>query len=659
MKKTLIHSLIDHIPHAIFWKDTNLIFRGCNLPFAQQFGYSDPQELIGKSDYDFPFTPELVDQYHQDDLNILHTGVSKLNYEEIQTQSDGSKKIVLVSKVPFYDEKQNVIGILGIYMDITERKLLEEALFAAKNKAETASLAKTEFIANMSHDIRTPLTGIVGLSKILEEQVGKPEEKLHARWINESGEQLLALLNSVLETIKADSLKENDVELEWFDLRDCIKGLIQLEQPAIHLKQLKMELVIDETIPAYIFTDSTKIHRILLNLLSNAVKFTTVGGIQLKVSMIKQEDISILQFCVNDTGSGIEQDSLDKIFERFYRITPSYKGTHSGHGVGLHIAKQYTDLLKGTLICKSKPGEGSSFILELPVKVSQSPSDVLPEPFKPKVDRNLAKPVTILLVEDNPIALRVLEKVVNELGASFVTTTTGQEALNLATQQPFDLIITDIGLPDISGIELTKAIRTFETVKGRMPTPIVGLTAHASEEMHLECSSAGMQEALAKPITAEKLLDALSFTRSLTVTSDSTKNEANLGTDLPDTIEELFQLESYHLLDNAMGLENCGSIQLLDELITTLTKTELPSVTQKLKDAHKHNDWKAIENGAHHLKSSALYCGAHRLKMACQYLERSQKVKLIAQQEKLYQQLMNVISETNDFLEQYVRLMHI
>lgn len=651
-EQRFLQTLLDLLPTAIFWKDCNSIFIGCNQRFAELAGLASPADIIGRSDFDLPWGETQAANYQADDKAVIQSQKPKLNIEEKQTLSDGTTLHLLTNKIPLFDKNHTIKGVLGIFYDIT-------ALNEAKDKAEAASRAKTEFIANMSHDIRTPLTGIIGLSTVLKEHLSDTEDKQQATWIYESGEQLLHLLNGVLDTVQADSVTEHDIQAEWFVLNDFLNNLLQLERPAALLKNLSLDLHLEEGLPNKIYTDSHKLHRILLNLIGNAIKFTSKGKITLRVNVIGEQGNAATLVCeVTDTGSGIDENHLEKIFDRFFRITPSYKGTHAGHGVGLHIVKQYTGLLKGTITCKSIPGNGSRFILELPIQICNEQSlETVPSIFSDR--KKQAFMVTkVLLVEDNPIALRVLELLVMNTGGSYKTAADGLDALKLAKEQSFDLIITDIGLPGLSGIDMTKALRAYEKEQSLAPTPIVGLTAHVSDDIRLDCLSAGMLEALAKPITAEKLETMFNLTLVNTTPNEPSKPASStLGADLPGSLEALYQLDAYPLLDNAMGLANAGSVHLLDELITTLTKTELPQALQSLQTAYDLQNWKMIQDDAHHLKSSALYCGAHRLKMACQYLERTQKAGLSAEQEKLYLQLMNVIGQTRGFLEKYVKLM--
>ena len=202
MKKTdstfILKSLINNIPTAVFWKDADLVFRGCNKEFSQQFGFSDPEKIIGKTDFDFPFSEHLRKKYNKDDREVL-AGIYKVNYEEKQTQPNGSQKTLLVSKVPYYDDNQKIIGILGIYTDISHLKEIEQNLLIAKEKAENANQVKTEFIRNMEHDIRTPFCGIWGLANLLHEEETDPLKKSYLDDISSSAKELMDFCNSILD----------------------------------------------------------------------------------------------------------------------------------------------------------------------------------------------------------------------------------------------------------------------------------------------------------------------------------------------------------------------------------------------------------------------------------------------------------------------------
>ncbi|MFV0821583.1 PAS domain-containing sensor histidine kinase [Legionella micdadei] len=356
------------IPGHVYWLDRNNVFLGCNDLQAKNAKLKSRKDIVGKTNYDMPWKDQAEELNRLNNL-VMETGVPH-TAEEYAVMANGLA-IYLSQKTPLRDKDNNIIGVLGISIDITERKKMEAALRRAKEAAEVANHAKTKFIANMSHDIHTPLNGIVGLSEFLEEKIQTTEEKQYAHWIKESGKQLLSLLKKVLEVIADDQVNENDINEELVDLRKTIQSLAYLVLPAIKLKNLDLILEIDDAIPGKLITDSTKLHRILFNLLDNAIKFTEKGAISLKIEVIVDDKEYVrLQFSVQDTGIGIPEELQSQIFERFFHADTSHTGGCGTHGVGLHVAQSYVSLLSGELKVESEPGKGSNFYFTLPMKVA-------------------------------------------------------------------------------------------------------------------------------------------------------------------------------------------------------------------------------------------------------------------------------------------------
>ncbi|WP_131764412.1 PAS domain-containing sensor histidine kinase [Legionella drozanskii] len=364
-----LENVVKYAPGLFYWKDKNSVYLGCNKEFANLAGLRSSDEVVGKTDFDLIWK-DRAQLYVDVDQEVIKTGTARLNHEENIAVSQGQTITAITNKVPMYDNHHNVIGILGITTNITEQKRLLEDLRRAKENAESANQVKTEFIANMSHDIRTPLSGIIGMSRFLEEKASNEEEKQYARWVNESGEQLLKLLNGVLDVVSAAHLSEHDIQTECLNLRQSIEDIVQLETPTIHQKNLEFKVDIDEEIPQFIVCDRFKLNRILLNLVGNAIKFTEHGHIGLSVKQIsKHQNIVNLKFSVSDTGPGIPKTLQSKVFERFYRISPSYKGDHQGHGVGLHIAEKYVALMGGEIELESVEGKGTTFYFTISLAI--------------------------------------------------------------------------------------------------------------------------------------------------------------------------------------------------------------------------------------------------------------------------------------------------
>jgi PAS domain S-box-containing protein len=372
LERDFVIDLLKQLPSRIFWKNKNSVYLGCNDVFAQSVGFSSPEEIIGKTDYDLPTTKEESASYQEDDKQVMQSLQPKLNIEESQTFPDGRKITLLTSKVPLLNKNGEVIGILGIYSDITDRKKMEEALHQAKIAAEAANQAKSVFIANMSHDIRTPLSGIIGVSKILERTGTSDEDREYGHTIHEASKDLLSLLNDILAVVSSDQVKEDSLNLETFSLPERIERMGRLFTANVQTKQIKLGINTDPNLPEYIVSDRLKIDRVLLNLISNALKFTERGYVKLSTHLQSNDhDHAIIQFIISDSGIGIPADKIDRIFDRFYKITPSYKTKHKGYGIGLFMVKQFVTLLGGKVAVESELGKGTAFHVTLPVKIGK------------------------------------------------------------------------------------------------------------------------------------------------------------------------------------------------------------------------------------------------------------------------------------------------
>lgn len=295
-----LKNLLDAVPGDVYWKDVNGVWSGMNQRCVQSLyqmkfiNQCDEREVLGKTDYEL-FSKQTADIYRANDLEVMEKNV-ELSREEITLLPSGEEIVLLSTKRPLLDKSGKVIGILGNTIDITHLKKIESELKEAKEKSEAANTAKDEFIRNMSHDIRTPLSGIIGLSSILTKQVKNTQEQEYAHMIHISGEQLYSLLNGVLDIIAAGSQKENMVNHSVCSIHHLIRSIADLELPSITLKKLELIISIDCDTPEWIRTDTIKLHRILLNLLGNAVKFTEKGFIEIGVRPKPRHEKCFLKF---------------------------------------------------------------------------------------------------------------------------------------------------------------------------------------------------------------------------------------------------------------------------------------------------------------------------------------------------------------------------
>ena len=655
--------VVKYAPGFFYWKDIHSVYQGCNEEFARLAGLETSDQVIGKTDFDLIWK-ERAEQYIEIDKIVLNTGKARLNHEEVITISDNKTITAITNKVPLLDAKNQVVGILGITTDITDLK-------AAKERAEVANNAKTEFIANMSHDIRTPLTGVIGMSKILEDKVNNSEEKQYAHWVNESGKQLLSLFNDILDLVSAENVNDNALLNENFNLQQCIQNISELEMPTIKLKHLDLLIHIADDIPEYLVSDHTKLHRILLNLVGNSIKFTEKGNITIDVQMLERFDDSVhLKFSVIDTGIGIPEDLQSKVFDRFFRVNPSYKGIYKGHGIGLHIVNSYVDLLGGQIKLASKVNHGTTFSFDLLLKIGQAENNVssdskdteqkvsIPSQLNnPLPDKPITSVAYLLLVEDNPIALKILQIAANSAGCLYESAEDGAAALELIKNKNFDLIVTDIGLPGMSGIELASAIRQWEELSSRKPVPIVGLTAHTGDKETKQCLKAGMNKVLMKPASfklIQSIVEEFISRNKAERANAEASNKSDISSDLLSQ-KQLFDLSAFPLLDMEKGIVILGNKSLLKDMVTLMLNQGIDEDKINLERAYIAKDWKKIQSLAHKMKGGAAYCGLIRLQTACEHLEEHKSDNTSNLLEPLYIQLMEVVDITKRYIINWLK----
>jgi len=562
---------------------------------------------------------------------------------------DGEVRWILDNGFPIFDTEGRCCGVTGIALDITQEKQHALELQKAKKTAEVADRAKSEFIANMSHDLRTPMSGIIGLSTLIEEQSTQPEIKRYAHLIHHASHELLTLLNAVLDTIKQNSLLTTRIMKDTFQLRDLLDDIVRLELPTLELKQLAFKMKCAEDIPAEITCDRQKLHRILLNLLGNAIKFTEKGHITLTI--YKKNDTAqktTLCFEIEDTGIGIPEDAQSKVFRRFYRANPSYLGTYEGYGLGLHTAKRFTAALKGKISLTSTLGLGSCFTIEIPVGVQQTQSNIKHPVPKKELPNDISiyqgmRPERILLIEDNPIAAMLATQMISAAGYVSVHAITGEQALALVKQQSFDYIISDIGLPGMSGHEFAACLRQWEKDRLLSAHPLIGLTAHLRDEQQKSALDAGMNAVFEKPLTPEMLKNILK----------KTLFPQNI-TEIPQTPGDRSKVALYPLLDEQTGIQFVGDKQVLASIIPSIIENirdhELPALIH----AHHNENWEKIAAIAHKIKSSAVYSGTLRMQHACAMVEMQVREKDNKRYTENYAQLITVIHDTLHALEMWM-----
>ncbi len=623
--RNIVANLADHV----FWEDRDGLILGCNELQAINCGFKSAEEAVGKTFYDIGkmlnWEQHMVEQLRKNDLTVMETDKT-ISVEEEVIWADGIPRTYLSKKAPLKDDKGICIGIIGLAFDITERKVMENNLRSAKERFENTNLAKSNFIANISHDLRTPLHTMLGIAELLQIKQHYPEQESLIDGIIQSGQNLLKLVEQILQFSEMETAQHN-FQIESLDLRQLIENII-LEHAA-KAKENNIDLIISycESTPRLIKSNAQLLRRIICNLLGNALKFTGQGHILIAVEPVSVNKNSVeLQIVIEDTGVGISKEDIKYIFDRFYRAAPSYNGKYKGSGLGLAIAKQLTERLGGELQVNSQLGMGTTFSCTLNFKLASNRIDfhvledqfsdanilivddhvkrretllkqipcknklaltsakavvffmsqkltpkhnliiidddikamkpeslakvihtmsepgrepllvlvtklknnkiifsqhdyftqALSKPLQPtdinhllaptwekwqdsqqrKHHKPLQQSLDVLLVEDEPLIQRFTQQVLAEFGCKVQIAENGKEALS-KSEQRYDLILMDIGLPDISGIEVTKLIRQAKNVNCK--TPIIALTAHASDYDKARCITSGVSDFLTKP----------------------------------------------------------------------------------------------------------------------------------------------------------------
>lgn len=494
-----LSTLLSTIPAYVYFKDVNLKYMLVNQ-FFENLVELKSNEIIGKQVNDI-FNGYSNDVYLEKERFVIKSGDAVYNIEE-EIERKKSKRWVSTNIAPIFNSENQIVGLIGISWDITERKHNEEELRKAKEQAEAGTFAKNEFIASVSHEFRTPMNGILGLSDIMQNTPLTPEQSDLLKGITVSAENLLVLLNDVLDF---SAIEAGKMELEFitFNIKKVFDDINLVTKLKANEKSLEFLIQVDGNIPEFLIGDPVRLRQIILNLTNNAIKFTEKGRVVLAVKYIKSEENKVfLRFEVADTGIGIPPKAISSLFQVFSRVKQEKSKLITGTGLGLSICKKLTDMMDGTIGVESVQGKGSLFWFELPFLVSDS------HEIECKITGEESEGVSytklVLLAEDNPINQKIAKYNLQKMGFEIEMVSNGEEAIQSYCKRNYDLIIMDIQMPVMNGYQAAKTIREVERNSARH-TPIIALTANAmkgDKELYLE---AGMDGYLSKPFTFDSL----------------------------------------------------------------------------------------------------------------------------------------------------------
>ncbi|BES86571.1 aerobic respiration control sensor protein [Pectobacterium araliae] len=599
-QSALLRSFLDASPDLVYYRNEEKEFSGCNRAMELLVGKSQKQ-LIGLTPQDV-YAPDIAEKVMETDEKVFRHNVS-LTYEQWLVYPDGRKACFELRKVPFYDRMGKRHGLMGFGRDITERKRYQDAL-------ENASRDKTTFISTISHELRTPLNGIVGLSRILLDTQLDSEQQKYLKTIHVSAITLGNIFNDVIEMDKQERRKVQ-LDNQPIDFTGFLVDLENLGGLLAEPKGLKLVMDQHQPLPQKVITDGTRLRQILWNLLSNAVKFTPKGekGEEGEIVVrVWHEKGDRLRFEVEDSGMGIPADELEKIFAMYYQVKDQHGGKPAtGSGIGLAVSKRLAQNMGGDIQVSSTQGQGSRFTLTVVApSVDESGSDL-------EDDDDMPLPALhVLLVEDIELNVVVARSVLEKLGNSVDVAMTGQDALDMFDPDEFDLVLLDIQLPDMTGLDVARQLHS-RYANRNMP-PLVALTANVLKDKR-EYLDAGMDDVLSKPLSVPALTAVIKqFWDNHTVWTENPVAEE--GEEMEKAKEDLLDIP---MLEQYLDLVGPKLIHQSLEMFEQM----MPGYLAILDSNMTARDLKGITEEGHKIKGAAGSVGLRHLQQIAQQIQTS------------------------------------
>lgn len=476
------------------------IVKYVNKSFCEMSQKSE-NDLVGKIAEDVIELMDSGKEIIQSKNELRRQGISD-SYEIKVKLPNGEIRWWLISGAPLLNEKNELDGSLGIHLDITAQKLVQEKLTEAKNLAEKNAAMKDEFLSNMSHEIRTPLSGIYGMAQLLNMTELDGEQANYVNSICHAMENLQVIINDILDYSKINSGKLV-LQNKKFSLQEELKNVIQLLQPKAYEKNIELHFEMDENLMnKYYESDAARINQVLYNIIGNAIKFTHEGNIWVKCDLVSSDgDSEKVFFSIKDTGVGIGEEFLPYIFDKFAQEEDNLARKSGGTGLGMSISKMLVELMKGTISVESEKSKGSEFKVILPLMVANRD---IPKLHQHNVIADV-KDLNILVVEDSSVNRMIVKFMLEKEGAHVTEVINGQDAYDMIQKNQFDVVISDIQMPIMDGIELISELKS----KGMKNSFFIALTANAFLEERQKCLDAGFDEVIFKPFTMNDLQVAI------------------------------------------------------------------------------------------------------------------------------------------------------
>ena len=573
--------------------------------FNDEFYFSDEffaifeveRENINSMDYFKSCFTDVKDlALFKSNLNYVKATREETQFHHSITSKKGNVKYINQFIKCLNDEKGKPCKILGTIQDISEQKRTELELIKAKELAEKAVVIKEQFLTNMSHEIRTPMNGIIGFAKILEGTKLNDDQKQSVEAIKKAGQNLMVIINDILDFSKIEANKMT-VEEANFSLSNTVDSVIELLTQNAVEKKIKLLCDIDSAIHDELIGDPTKLSQILFNLIGNALKFTEKGFVELVITEIEgTESESLLKFSVIDSGIGISKDKIDSIFESFNQASNETTRKYGGTGLGLTITRRLVELQGGQITAESIVSKGSEFTFSLKYKKA---NQIIESPVAlniKNISPDFLKDINILLVEDNELNQLLAVKVFEKWDKKIDIANNGVEAIEKISTNFYDIILMDIQMPGMDGIELTRYIRSSMGEKSNIP--IIALTAHATKGEERRCFENGVNDYLSKPYNFDVLLNKLYH---------------NLKNNTDDSVlfmeSQQKEIASEKLIDFKYLKDFSDGDDTFVKNMISLFLNNTPETMQIILESNKNDDIKILKDEIHKLKSSLSILG--------------------------------------------------
>ena len=597
-------TIVDTVGEVIYQMNLNGCWTFLNPAWKTVTGFG-ARESLGSESLSF-LVPEERGPVAAQFRRLVHGELAHQRVEARFRHRDGSERWIEIHARAARDAAGRVSGTSGTMRDITDRKTVEAAERGARAAAEASSRAKSEFVANMSHEIRTPMNGVGGMLDLVLDTELTSEQREHLELAKSSTDSLLTVINDVLDFSKIEAGRVV-IDVHPFELRDNLADAIASLRPRARHKGLELEVEVDADVPDSLVGDWARLRQVVVNLVANAIKFTARGGVHVRIALHAHESAGLaLHVAVRDTGIGIPQEKHAAIFEAFTQADTSTTRHYGGTGLGLTIAARLVEAMGGRIWLESEMGVGSTF--HFTVNCARG-SDHSATRVRPASQPSVARSLNVLVVEDNAVNQRLAVGLLERRGHRVTLASNGRDAVDATARDSFDVVLMDVQMPVMGGLEATTLIRARERGSGRR-IPIIAVTAHAMRGDRAACLEAGMDAYVTKPINADELF------RVLNGVSAGQPASARSTGDTPDDAPNVVPV-----LDETEFLRLAGGDPALVRELAAIFIDEYPRLVQTMRGAIEQGDMAALRDAAHTLAGASGSIAAPAVRMTAKRLE--------------------------------------